>query len=204
MRKYLSLAALSFLVSCGGGGSDGYKAFDSVTVTLSSIEPQLVQADVINLVKDQNTNQCYPVADADTVTIKLRSDTIKDASGKPITNNPSPVYVYRYRVTFIPQNPSQNPCENNPPCRQTLAQGIDASLSITLLPDSELTYQGIAVTLADWDNGPVRTVCSSAGGCYYTARIELYVREVLSGREKVLSGSVTVDFADYADPGCPP
>lgn len=182
--------------SCGGGsGSDIYGAYDTVLVGVTSLLPPKVDSDTIVWVGD--TGPCGMSFYDDAINIKIKSETIKNSAGQPVTPNPSPVYFDSYRIIWS-SAVSNNACEGAPECKQIFATPFAQLTSITVPPDSEVELDGLVVALASWKSSVLSQYCvSSLDNCIYNAILELHGREVLTGKEKVIRASFNIQFADY-------
>jgi hypothetical protein len=197
MKKLTILSLVApFLFSCGGGSGSGiYGGFDTVLVGITSLTPAKVNSDT--LVWVGNTGVCGVTFQDDAINIKIRSDTIKDALGQPVTANPSPVYFDSYRVIWS-SAVSNNACEGAPECKQIFATPFTQLTAITVPPNSEVEIDGLVVALASWKSSVLSQYCvSSLDNCIYNAVLELHGREVLTGREKIVRASFNIQFADY-------
>lgn len=197
MKKLTVLSLVApFLFSCGGGGGSGiYGSFDTVLVGITSITPTKVNSDTVIFVGDRGV--CGVSFQDDAINIQIKSETIKNASGQPVTPNPSPVYFDSYRVIWS-SAVSNNACEGAPECRQIFATPFAQLTGITVPPDREVSMQGLIVTLASWKSSVLSQYCiSPLDNCIYNAILELRGREVLTGREKIVRASFNVQFADY-------
>ncbi|MFN3813227.1 MAG: hypothetical protein ACK4SM_01210 [Aquificaceae bacterium] len=197
MKKiFLFCSAAAILYSCGGGGSGIYGSFGTVLVGITSLTPTKVNSDTLIWVGEAG-QLCSISFQDDAINIKIKSETIKDAAGKPVTSNPSPVYFDSYRVIWT-SAVSNNTCEGAPECRQIFATPFAQLIGITVPPDSEVAVDGLVVALASWKSSVLSQYCvSSLDNCIYNAVLELHGREVLTGREKVIRASFNIQFADY-------
>lgn len=197
MKKLTVLSLVAhFLFSCGGGSGSGiYGGFDTVLVGITSITPSKVNSDTVIWVGD--TGVCSVDFQDDAINIKIKSETIKNASGQPVTPNPSPVYFDSYRVIWS-SAVSNNACEGAPECKQIFATPFAQLTGITVPPDTEVSLQGLPVALASWKSSVLSQYCVSLlDNCIYNAILELHGREVLTGREKIVRASFNIQFADY-------
>ncbi len=198
MKKLALLCMLSFAVfSCGGGSGSGiYGSYDTVLVGITSLVPAKVNSDTVVFVGDAG-QRCQLTFQDDAINIRIKSETIKNVAGQPVTPNPSPVYFDSYRVIWS-SAVSNNACEGAPECRQIFATPFAQLTSITVPPDSEVEVQGLVVTLASWKSSVLSQYCvSSLDNCIYNAILELHGREVLTGKEKIVRGSFNIQFANY-------
>lgn len=197
MKKIALLCLTAMMYSCGGGsGSDIYGSFDTVLVGITSLTPTKVNSDTLIWV-GQASQICSVSFQDDAINIKIKSETIKDAAGNPVTSNPSPVYFDSYRVIWS-NAVSNNTCEGAPECRQIFATPFAQLTGITVPPDSEVEITGLVISLAAWKASVLSQYCvSPLDNCIYNAVLELHGREVLTGRAKVVRASFNIEFSDY-------
>ncbi len=185
------------LLSCGGGGSGIYGGFDTVLIGVSQVNPPKLESDTLILQDNDGDGFCdgYSFQD-DALQITLKSEPIKDANGEVITPNPSPVYIDRYRLTFV-SGVSNNNCERYKSCRSLFAQPYEQFTSITINPNEELTV-GLVVVLASWKSSVLSQYCATPlDNCIYNVVLELRGREVLTGSTKTIRATFNVQFANY-------
>ncbi len=217
--------AILILAGCGGGGSGIGGVYGSTLVYVLGFETitgSALQSDVFYITCSDGKN-AYNFQ-SDTVLIKFKTETIKDAAGNPVTQNPSPVTFTRYKVYFTSASPTNN-CERYPDCRQLMAGGYEGLAGFSVHPNFPQVEQGrfisfireyangdrisleitkgesiqeITIIPATWKSNTLVNYCTSVmDNCLYNGVIEFYGRELYSGKEKVVRTSFTVHFADF-------
>lgn len=221
MKKMLIVILLSLLgvFGCGGGGSSIGGVYGSTVVYLVEFITRSgsnVQSDIFFLTCSGNRN--VPTFQDDVVLVKFKAETIRDALGNPVTQNPSPVFFSRYRVSFF-SGSSTNNCERYSSCRQLMAGGYEGMVGFTVYPNSpegsfrksytngdgvdlELktgeSIQEVLVLPSGWKSSTLLNYClTPSDNCIYNGVIEFYGRELYSGKEKVVRASFTIQIADY-------
>ncbi|MEJ5339269.1 MAG: hypothetical protein WHS43_06405 [Aquificaceae bacterium] len=209
------------LAGCGGGGGGSSigGVYGSTLVYVLGFETRTgsaLQSDIFFLTCS-NGRDVYNFQ-TDTVLIKFKAETIKDALGNPVTQNPSPVAFTRYKVSFLSASPTNN-CERYPDCRQLMAGGYEGLVGFSVHPESpegrfERQYangdevrieikkgesiQEITVVPSSWKSNTLVNYCTTVlDNCLYNGVIEFYGRELYSGKEKVVRVPFTVQFADF-------
>ncbi|RMH81394.1 MAG: hypothetical protein D6674_00185 [Acidobacteria bacterium] len=218
MKRFAMFCTLMLLglFGCGGGSGAGIGGvFGSTLVYITELitrSGSSIQSDVFYL-----TCNDYNFQD-DMVLIKFKAETIKDAAGRPVTENPSPVFFSRYKVSFFSGSPTNN-CERFPDCRQLMSSGYEGLVGFSVNPKSpegrfERRYangddvsfdlkegefiQEVLVVPSSWKINTLLNYCLTAlDNCIYNGVIEFYGRELFSGKEKVVRASFTIQFANY-------
>lgn len=194
MGILIGIIALLMFISCGGGGVKGAGELNSTVVSIAGITPSKLESDVVITVDNNGDGICDGISfQDDTVVVKIVSQSIvPDAQGI----NPSPVFIDRYRITFINAS-SANNCERNEPCRALFAQPVERFVNISVDPNGEALLT-ISVIPVDWKSNVLINFCASVtDSCVYNALIELHAIEVYSGKGKWIKGTLTVQVADY-------
>lgn len=197
LRLILSTGIVVSLLSCGGGGSGIYGGFDTVLVGVAQLTPPKLESDTVVKLDDNADGICDRfLFEDDEIQITLRSEVIKDANGEDITNNPSPVYIDRYKLTFI-SAVNNNNCENYESCRSVFATPYEQLTSITVDPGTEIPT-AITVALGSWKSTVLSQHClTSLDNCIYNVVLEMRGREVLTGSDKTIRATFNVQFMDY-------
>ncbi len=185
------------LLSCGGSGSGIFGGFDTVLVGITQVDPPKLESDTLILLDNNGDGICdgFSFQD-DSLQVTIKSQTIKDSQGQPVTANASPVYIDRYRLTFI-SAVNNNNCERYAPCKNLFANPYEQFTSITIEPDQEVQV-GIPVALASWKSTVLSQYCAtSLDNCIYNVVLEMRGREVLTGSDKTIRATFNVQFANY-------
>jgi|UniRef100_A0A7C2VBF4 hypothetical protein len=213
VNKFIPLLGLLAIgiSNCGGGGGSGSLDFNSVVVSILGANPNPLESDVIIRKKETRyvwTN--YPACDtltpandvctgttfkSDVITITFRSQTIRNAQGQPVTSNPSPVYVEKYRISF--SNCIPGTYESS--VGATIPPDTDTQISIqpiTFDMKKSIALQGQYIYISNDGCGTIFTVYTYPNPCNAIANIEFYLVEQYSGKRKTISYPINVRLAD--------
>lgn len=221
MKRFV-LGAGSICISLGlsacGGSSRGLSAdipvFNTVTVVISSANPNPLESDVLahvpttELVRSQPSVGCNTLVrvddvctganyTADNVAFTFRSESIKNAQGQPATPNPSSVLVEKYRVSF-------SGCISGVyefPVGQVIAPNEEKAF--TIQPITQDMKMGISqrvqyVYINQDGCQTVFNVPTYQGICNAVANFEFSLLELNSGIRRTIKYSLAIRIADYA------
>ncbi|MEM2695921.1 MAG: hypothetical protein QXU09_03185 [Thermoproteota archaeon] len=197
MRKILFSIGLTAMVlaGCGGGGGSSIGGvYGSVILTTGEYEYKPRGTYCI-----QNNQPIFFDEVIDNLDIK--SEVIKNASGQPVTQNPSPVYIDSYRVLFFSATANNN-CERYPDCRALLASGYAGFSGLTVPPGGTATFKNLTLVPANWKLNTLVNYClTPSDNCDYNAVIELHGREIYSGKTQTIRFNLRLSL--YALNQCP-
>jgi hypothetical protein len=157
-----------------------------------------LESDTLVLIDNNNDGVCDSISfQDDSLQITLRSETIKDTGGQPVTTTPSPVYIDRYRLTFI-SAVNNNNCERYANCKSLFSNPYEQFTSITVEPDQEAQIN-LPVVLASWKSTVLSQYClTPLDNCIYNVVIEMRGREILTGSDKTIRATFNVQFSNYS------
>ena len=199
----LAAAALCLAVTVGCGGDLLRTGRAPVYLTISRIQahngaldettdPPLF-SDVITLVDRQvnGENVKVPVIFGDTGAATIRV-TMKNPSLESSTLNA--VTINRYRVTFRRADGHNTPGVDVP-------YGFDGTTSVTIQEGAEAGVIFDLARVSAKEEPPLRNLVRGGGQVFiYTiAEVTFFGRDQ-NGNEVVVTGSLSVNFSDYADP----
>jgi len=187
----LTLAAAS--ASCGSAVREGTGTSFLVIGNLegaSGAEPDdfggLLQSDVITVVDNHPT----VFSDNGRVTLRL---ALKDPgpAGSPLepTQNQA-ITVNRYHVRFIRSDGRNTPGVDVP-------YGFDGAFTVTVTKESQATFE--LVRHVAKSEAPLGSLANNFTVISTVAEITFYARD-LTGHEVSVTGHLTVDFGNFADP----
>ena len=187
----LTLAAAS--ASCGSAVREGTGTSFLVIGNLegaSGAEPDdfggLLQSDVITVVDSHPT----VFSDNGRVTLRL---ALKDpgSAGSPLepTQNQA-ITVNRYHVRFIRSDGRNTPGVDVP-------YGFDGAFTVTVTKESQATFE--LVRHVAKSEAPLGSLANNFTVISTVAEITFYGRD-LTGHEVSVTGHLTVDFGNFADP----
>ena len=187
----LTLAAVS--ASCGSAVREGTGTSFLVIGNLegaSGAEPDdfggLLQSDVITVVDNHPT----VFSDNGRVTLRL---ALKDPgpAGSPLepTQNQA-ITVNRYHVRFIRSDGRNTPGVDVP-------YGFDGAFTVTVTKESQATFE--LVRHVAKSEAPLGSLANNFTVISTVAEITFYGRD-LTGHEVSVTGHLTVDFGNFADP----
>ena len=187
----LTLAAAS--ASCGSAVREGTGTSFLVIGNLegaSGAEPDdfggLLQSDVITVVDNHTT----VFSDKGRVTLRL-SLKYQGTEGSPLepTQNQA-ITVNRYHVRFIRSDGRNTPGVDVP-------YGFDGAFTVTVTKESQATFE--LVRHVAKSEAPLGSLANNFTVISTVAEITFYGRD-LTGHEVSVTGHLTVDFGNFADP----
>lgn len=197
MKRLLPIFGLATLIlaGCGGGGGSSIGGvYGSVVLTIGEYEYKPRGTYCM-----QNNQPTFFDEVIDSLDIK--SEVIKNVSGQPVTQNPSPVYIDSYRVLFFSAT-SNNNCERYQDCRTLFANGYNGFSGLTVPPGGTATFKNLILVPASWKlNALVNYCLTPSDNCDYNAVIELHGREIYSGKTQTIRFNLRLSL--YAINQCP-
>ncbi len=166
----LTIVASINLFGCGGGGGSGSLDFDSVVVSIAGVKDDNGNPPPINVscnVVYNSSGTCVGEDfQSEIFVITFNSQTIKNAQGQPVTSNPSPVYVEKFKLSLS----------------NCLSGVYEFSVGATLYPDkdTEVKIQNMRffANLCPQQYSPL--ICDTI------ANMEFYLVEQYSGKRKTI------------------
>ncbi len=197
MKRFLSAFGFVALIlaGCGGGGGSSIGGvYGSVIVTTGDYDYKPRGTYCL-----QNDKPKFLDEILDSLT--LNSEVIKNSSGQPATQNPSPVYIDSYRVLFFSATANNN-CERYADCRTLFANGYSGFVGLTIPPGGSASYRNMVLVPANWKMNTLVNYClTQLDNCDYNAIIEMNGREIYSGKTQTIRFNLRLSF--YALDQCP-
>ncbi|MCS7196393.1 MAG: hypothetical protein NZ827_03900 [Aquificaceae bacterium] len=215
-KAYILLSLLTLVLAVGGCGgssrglSGDVPVFNTVVAYPKSAQPPTIESDVlvrtqVDMMVNSGPPTCNTRAQAqvcagstfrsDNLILSFVVETIKNAQGQPVTPNPSPVLLEKYRVRFtgcilgvyeFPVNQVLNQGET-----QVTIQPITLDMKMGIVSQRNFVY-------IHNDGCPTLFSASAYSGvCNATAHFEFDLVEINSGIKRTVRYSLAVRFADF-------